>query len=110
MALRFTGVHPSKIKNYQKLMKINPLKTHVIKPGASLHEILDEAVPLLAERAIVAITSKIISLCQGRVVPKDSVQSKRALVEEEADAYLREGESLYKAEHLEKPPEMSLHL
>ncbi|MBX9805557.1 MAG: coenzyme F420-0:L-glutamate ligase [Alphaproteobacteria bacterium] len=78
-------------------MQIKAIKTHLIEPGDSLHAILDSHVLSLKEGMIVCITSKIISLCQGRVVPKDSVGNKYALVKEEADAYLTEQESLYEA-------------
>jgi len=76
-------------------MKIFPIKTHRILAGESLNAILDQHLISLTEGTIVAITSKIISLCQGRVAPKDSVINKFELVRKEADAYLKEQDSLY---------------
>jgi putative folate metabolism gamma-glutamate ligase len=76
-------------------MKVNALKTHLIKPGESITSILDKHVPPLPEGVIIAVTSKILSLCQGRIVPKSAVQSKYALIKKEADAYLKEEDSLY---------------
>ena len=78
-------------------MKIQALKTHLIKPGDSIYEILDRHVPPLTEGIIIAITSKILSLCQGRIVPKNSVRNKYALIEKEADAYLKKEDNLYNA-------------
>jgi len=78
-------------------MKVKALKTHAIKPGEPFTDILDQYIPALAEKTIIAITSKVVSLCQGRVVPKDSVQSKKVLVEKEADAWLREQQNPYNA-------------
>jgi F420-0:gamma-glutamyl ligase len=52
-------------------MEIIAVKTKIFLPGesSSLEEILAE-VPRVQERDIVIITSKIISICQGRVVDK----------------------------------------
>lgn len=79
------------------LMNIKALKTHMIQPGESILRILDQHISTLAEGMVVAITSKVISLCQGRIVPKDAVRSKYELIEKEADAYLSEDMSLYNA-------------
>ncbi len=69
-------------------MKVVPFKTHAIRPNDSLVEILDTYVPQLAEKSILAITSKIISLTEGRVVAKGPDVSKEALIRQSADAYL----------------------
>jgi putative folate metabolism gamma-glutamate ligase len=78
-------------------MKIKALKTHPIQAGESILAILDQHLPALTDRVVVAITSKILSLCQGHVVPKDSVRSKYDLVKREADAYLSEDRSNHNA-------------
>lgn len=75
-------------------MKITALKTHKIQLDESINDILDQHIPTLTEGVIVAITSKIISLCQGRTVPKNSVQSKYELVKKEANAYLAQTHNL----------------
>jgi dihydrofolate synthase / folylpolyglutamate synthase len=74
-------------------LTIHPIKTHKILPGESLETILDAYVPRLSERAVLVITSKIVSLCQNRLIAKDQIQDKKALVQQEADAYLDEEES-----------------
>jgi len=78
-------------------MKVSAVKTHPIAVGESLNMILDQYLTSLAEGTIVAITSKIISLCQGRVVPKSAVDNKFELVKREADAHLKEQDNLYGA-------------
>lgn len=78
-------------------MKISPIRTHPIQAGESLDEILDQYLTFVTEGMIIAITSKIISLCQGRIVPKDSVKNKFELIKREADAHLSEQEGLYNA-------------
>ena len=69
-------------------MKIQPIKTHLIELHEPLLEILDAYLPRLEERSIVAVTSKIVSVSEGRVVGKTI--SKRELIEQEADLYLEE--------------------
>jgi len=69
-------------------MNIYSLKTHPIQVGESLADILDAYIPPLEEQMVIAITSKIISLCQGRVIPKESVPDKYQLICNEADGYL----------------------
>jgi putative folate metabolism gamma-glutamate ligase len=69
-------------------MIVKPIKTAKILPNEqTIFELLDNYLPALEERSVLAITSKIISLCEGRVVPADEV-SKNELVQQEADFYL----------------------
>lgn len=76
-------------------MRVSAIKTHLIQPRESINAILDQYLPSVTEGTIVAITSKILSICQGRIVPKASVSSKFELVKREADAHLKEQDSLY---------------
>lgn len=69
-------------------MEIKTLKTHAIAPKESLFEIIDAYVPAMQEREILVVTSKIISLCEGRVVAKNQGLSKEELIQQSADAYL----------------------
>jgi len=73
-------------------MKTTAIKTHRIEIHESLHNILDRYVLSLADNSIVVITSKIVSLCQGRVVPKPLEADpgfKEALIKQEADSVLK---------------------
>ena len=79
-------------------MKTTAIKTHRIDIHESLHAILDRYIPVLAENSIVVITSKIVSLCQGRVVPKPLEADpgfKEALIKQEADSVLKTSDNPY---------------
>lgn len=78
-------------------MKAKVIKTHLIQPNERLEDILDTYLADLKEESVVAITSKIISLSQGRIIAKSSVSSKYTLIQQEADAYLSEDQSIYNA-------------
>lgn len=70
-------------------MNITPLKTEIVGIQThTLEDVLEKTLPKeLAEKSIVVISSKIISLCQGRVVHPDSIL-KEELLQKEADYYL----------------------
>lgn len=67
-------------------MKISAIKTHLIEVGESLFSLLDIYLPRLEEKSILAITSKIISLSEGQIVPE--TVEKEELIKQESDFYL----------------------
>lgn len=70
-------------------MKVTPIKTEKILPGSiSLFEILDKYIVNLSEKSVVAIASKIVGICEGRVIKKISEEQKDELSKQEADYYL----------------------
>ncbi|NSM56643.1 putative folate metabolism gamma-glutamate ligase [Wolbachia endosymbiont of Atemnus politus] len=72
-------------------MHIEAIYTHRIECGEALEKILDHHVSkLLREEVVLAITSKIISVCQKQVVYKTAC-SKEELVRREADAIVDVG-------------------
>jgi len=73
-------------------MRITAYKTPVISPETDeiIYNILDHALPDVPEKSIVVITSKIISLCQGRTVPINGTD-KQQLIENESSYYLPKG-------------------
>ncbi len=75
-------------------MRITSIKTDRIVPGRKLFDILNRYLKKLPERSILAVTSKIVSICEGRIVPVDSVD-KTKLIEEEADYFLPLEQSKY---------------
>lgn len=76
-------------------MKVTPIKTEPILPqDRDLFAVLDRHLPALAERSIVAVTSKIVAMCEGRVVRVGDID-KATLVEQEADYLLPSTESKY---------------
>jgi dihydrofolate synthase / folylpolyglutamate synthase len=76
-------------------MKVETYKTHKISAAdKDIGTILDSYLPALEERCVVAVTSKIVSICEGRIVP---VQQgiKEGLIQQEADLFLPSEESKY---------------
>jgi dihydrofolate synthase / folylpolyglutamate synthase len=69
-------------------MKISSIKTHSILANTeSIHSLLDTYLTSLTEHSIVAITSKIVSLCEGSVVSSEGA-NKEDLVVKESQYYL----------------------
>ncbi len=68
-------------------MHVTSIRTPRVEAGDSLFALLDSCVPPLAERDVVVITSKIVSLAENRIVPKDSI-TKYDLIRREADLFL----------------------
>ncbi|QKX02220.1 putative folate metabolism gamma-glutamate ligase [Wolbachia endosymbiont of Dirofilaria (Dirofilaria) immitis] len=67
-------------------MHVEAICTHLIQHGEALEKILDCYISkLLEEKVVLAIASKIVSICQGRVICKTAC-SKEELIRKEADA------------------------
>ena len=76
-------------------MKLTAIKTHKItKKDTDLFLVLDKYLPKLTEGSIVAITSKIVAICEGRVVDPKGID-KDELVKQEAEVYLPRSMSKY---------------
>jgi dihydrofolate synthase / folylpolyglutamate synthase len=76
-------------------MKVTGVKTERITAGAvELLQLLERVVTELGEGSVVAITSKIVSLCEGNVIPHDQID-KEDLVVLESDLYLPASLSKY---------------
>ena len=70
-------------------MKIIPIKTKaMLPPKDSIYPMLDEYLPPLQEGDVLLITSKIISIHQGRCVKISDIKDKDELIKEEADEYI----------------------
>lgn len=68
-------------------MKVTPIKTKPIVMGDKLFNILDESLIDLKDKSIVAITSNIVSICEGNVLKIGTVD-KETLIIEQAEYYL----------------------
>lgn len=81
-------------------MKITPIKTGKIEPDHNcLYRILDQYLVSFKENSILVITSKIIAICQNRVVKINKTshkEQKHKLIRKEADYYLNPEENKYK--------------
>ncbi len=75
-------------------MKISPIKTRKITLNESLEPILDQYIKTLKSGDIISITSKIVSVSQGRVVAKTSIP-KYDLITQEADSILQTDNNPY---------------
>lgn len=69
-------------------MKIDKIKTHKILAGELLLDVIKQYLPEIPDKSILVITSKIMSICQSRIIPKNKIQDKSMLIQEEADFYL----------------------
>jgi len=69
-------------------MQIQAIKTKVfLPPKDNLDDLLDSIIPHLKENMIVALTSKVISICEARCIKKDEVE-KEQLSKNESQFYL----------------------
>lgn len=79
-------------------MQVTPLRTKRIESGkVQLLDVVNDAVKsqtIDLESSVLVITSKIVSLCEGSVVPFDSI-SKRKLVEQESEWFIPPEKSKY---------------
>lgn len=75
-------------------MEVKSIKTGKIKPGDNLFKVFNRYLKKFEDKNILVVTSKIVSTCQGRVVPKERT-NKDELIRLEADLYLPRTESKY---------------
>lgn len=76
-------------------MIVKTIKTHKITSrDKDLYQILDKYVSLVKEKSILAVTSKIISICEGRTI-KINEAEKDALIKKEAEYYLPAKDNFY---------------
>jgi dihydrofolate synthase / folylpolyglutamate synthase len=71
-------------------MEVTAYKTHKIQPGENINSILDFYLPKIKDGSVVAVTSKIVSICEKRIVALDEKADKRILIHAEADKYLED--------------------
>lgn len=77
-------------------MKVSTIKTDKITPTRpkSILTILDDYLTELKEGSILAVTSKIVSICEGRVIKIGSID-KKELIKQEAEYFLPPEENKY---------------
>lgn len=74
-------------------MNVTVIKTHAIGSGQSIFEILDRYITDLEENTVIAITSKIISISQGRAVKVTDRATKFDLIKQESEKMLSASEN-----------------
>lgn len=76
-------------------MRVQPVRTHKITlADRDLLAILDRHLAEFADGSVLAISSKIVSLCEGRAVPMAGADKAR-LIAEQAERFLPASESRY---------------
>lgn len=76
-------------------MIVTPIKTHKVTiDDNDISILLKKYLPPLKERSIVAITSKVVSICEGRILPIDGTD-KDELIKKEVEFYLPKEENNY---------------
>lgn len=65
-------------------MRVQEIKTSLFRAGQSLPELLKRHLPRLRERSIVVITSKIVALSEGRIVPCPTERARIRLIRQES--------------------------
>lgn len=72
-------------------LTISPIQTSIFQSGDDLVEFIVKHVPpsWMKEKTILVITSKIVSLAEGRLVPQNSID-KKDLIRQEAEVFLGE--------------------
>ncbi len=72
-------------------IRVEAIQTKIFAVGESLVDFVVESVPakVVSEKMVLAVTSKIVSLAERRLVPIKEVE-KRTLVQREADVFLGE--------------------
>ena len=76
-------------------MKIKAIKTCLVHAGEiSLEDLLDESIKTLPENSIIAISSKVVALCENRVIPFGQA-TRDELVQREAEYFVTPSFSPY---------------
>ena len=66
-------------------MKVNAIKTRVFNEGEDLLAFILEHVKKIKEGSVLVVTSKIVSLAEGRTVEKKNIRTKDELIKKESD-------------------------
>lgn len=81
-------------------MRVTAIKTAIVRPGAgqTLAQFLDAAIPRVSPRTVLAITSKVVAILEGRCVDAqagapDFAAYKKQLIEAEAERYIDASEN-----------------
>jgi F420-0:gamma-glutamyl ligase len=81
-------------------MKVSALKTNPVYAGDDIFDLIDEAMEQIdetieLENSVIAVTSKVVGLCESRVLDLAPHQTKHNIVIQESDYYLDPSKSQY---------------
>jgi dihydrofolate synthase / folylpolyglutamate synthase len=80
-------------------MEVQAYKTDPVVGTSDLLSLLDRFLPNIQDKSVVAVTSKVVSLCEGRYVPIQSTPDKKNLIHTEAQYFL-EDPAYYEKYHI----------
>ncbi|MBI2633846.1 MAG: coenzyme F420-0:L-glutamate ligase [Parcubacteria group bacterium] len=70
-------------------MKVTAIKTRrLVPPQDDLLSVIKESISEIPERSVFAVTSKVVSIWQGRCVKKEEVSNKDELVKRQAEKFI----------------------
>lgn len=76
-------------------MKINAIQTRLVHAGeCPIETLLGESLSQLEEGSVVAVSSKVVALCEERVVPRSTI-TKEELIKRESEFYTPDGFNKY---------------
>src|SRR3989344_8061045 len=70
-------------------MQVKPIRTRIFKEGKNLTDFIISHIPKLKDRTVLAVTSKIVALAEGRVVTLKNRKEKEKLVRAESEWQLK---------------------
>ena len=70
-------------------MKVNAIKTRIFKENENLTDFIISHIPKLKDRTVLAVTSKIVALAEGRVVKLKNRKEKERLIRAESEWQLK---------------------
>lgn len=70
-------------------MKIKAIKTTIFKPHDDLISFIEKYFPVLAEKSILVVTSKIVALAEGRLIKYTDQKSKEKIIKAESEFALK---------------------
>jgi len=79
-------------------MNVSVVKTPLVVNGDSLTSVISKSIDSLTEKSVLVIASKIVSFCEGRLVPKiaNSKEERQEIVKRETDYYVEPHFSQYR--------------
>ncbi len=69
-------------------MKIKTVKTRIFRPGEDLIKFVENYFPTFKEEDVLVITSKVVSLAEGRIIKKTEGLKKEDIIKKESDFFL----------------------
>ena len=80
-----------------RAMQVRAIQTPIVKKGYDLLALLRDSLRNLEEKSVIAVTSKVVAICEGAIVPvkEGTYEEKHALAKKEAEAYIDESYSKY---------------